>query len=644
MTRCGDDVSADDTTDNDRTVEDHPGCGDRAHGDTEQENKDTTPNVATPEKTASTPQITTLHQAQNSHVFNKKLSHSSHKLPHGKLSRAQTFPAPHQNRFTSHRTSKSAPNTLILYFVQKRGTGMDQGDKMSTTRRQNLNCSGGGSEKAPASHYFHSNGPVTCMCSQVPPKPQSVITQAGDVNSGSDKGSFLSPDEQSVDVYLSAADHFSSDEAEEKVVQKTVSVVFGKPQNGETSAPSGVDQVRHDIGIAEVINDVGMDEVGRDEVGKDEVEGLPGDSSNSSTLSPGSAGAPEVVIDPPSSSSSTRPCYLGTIPKAFKTTTDSLSPSYRPRKNKKEVTVEAMRVLDSFLKRSLSQNDASPLMHEYQAIVEMERIEEDSVQDTDSSYRQQERYQTRPNRQDSIPEYDEEASHSPVSKTNSVYSSSSLSSSFKHRIRPLTKKEVDDAFKKKEVPQVRKKHAVRRRRVSSSSSSTTTDEEIKERRKERRKRKSLFKKAKEKLRQSFKQRQVGRLDSRKGDRSATQSPEAEVLGEVHTHTRTHIHAELHPDPSHPNTAIVLQSQTSHITRDENYPKRTDKHIETTVTKKESFPIKDKDQKDHKTLFDSLLQYIRSGKAKITKKRPSSSMYSSCTCFIFFNLHNTIYII
>lgn len=344
---------------------------------------------------------------------------------------------------------------------------------------------------------------------------------------------------------------------------------------------------------------------------------------------------------------------------------DSLSPRrLRPRTVRRKhtvsgVTEEARAVLEQLLRRSYSQNDASPrstLQNEYVGISEMTVIEEQPNQPT-----KEQDYSRRPPRSPRSPlnrnksysaavggpplksdsfdftcDDDDLTSHSPVSKTNSIISGSSRSSSFKHRfaVRPLHTEDVEAALQGKH----RKKTKLRRRphRDSTGSSSSASDSDAFDPKSGARRKKSFLKRASERLRQSFRikrdhsrdfddfsdtERDKIQSKKRKPKKKTVSSPSQsfEARGEViHTHVHRHIHQE--ENKVNNGTVIVLRTEDIDVVQDS----KDDRHVEVKLRTKESWP-KDKEKK---SVWDNIIKKIRKGSHKL-QRRSSSKGKKNC---------------
>ena len=188
--------------------------------------------------------------------------------------------------------------------------------------------------------------------------------------------------------------------------------------------------------------------------------------------------------------------------------TDSslLTPTTRRQRYKRKptvtgVTVEARHVLDEFLRRSLSQNDTSPIqpkeLHHLPSSETPSPVKQGVPESTDeldgipehptSTY--EESLEIKAASDDYILD-DDQTTYSPTSDC-------SRSSSFKNRInvRPLTEQDVTDALAKKVTKKTKKPRA---RKSSASSSESDGDHSSQSRRK-----KSAFRKTAERLRESF---------------------------------------------------------------------------------------------------------------------------------------------
>ncbi len=332
----------------------------------------------------------------------------------------------------------------------------------------------------------------------------------------------------------------------------------------------------------------------------------------------------------------------------------SLSPRRQRRKTvpRKQtvtgVTQEARIVLEQLLRRSFSQNDASPrgtLQHEYQGITEMTIIDEQPVPPR-SPLNRNTSYQAAtadsaadrsagtplgpPPKSDSF-DYmyndDDLTSHSPMSKTNSIISGSSRSSSFRQRfvVKPLPNEDVEAALQGKAKKKAKVKRRVRR--DSTSSSSSSSDYDTFDSRKGARRKKSFFKKARERLRQSFRiKKERGpdfddQSDNEKYDTKPKKkkSPKKRYqLGKspsnasdnlVHTHFHKHVHQEQNQFGN--GEIVVLRTEDIDVIQDD----REGHHVEVKYEQKESWPK----EKESSSLWDSILKQIRKGGDKLKRK-------------------------
>ena len=350
---------------------------------------------------------------------------------------------------------------------------------------------------------------------------------------------------------------------------------------------------------------------------------------------------------------------------------DSLSPRrLRPKNVRRKhtvsgVTEEARAVLEQLLRRSYSQNDASPrstLQSEYMGISEMTVIEELPKQPTNNATEEKpprsprspmirnKSYQAAtghlasgstsgpPQKADSFDfmcdDDDDLTSHSPVSKTNSIVSRSSRSSSFRHRyaVRPLPTEDVQAALK----GNLKKKAKVKRRPRKDSTGSTSSGSDYGAFDDGVRRKKSFFKRASERLRQSFrikKERHKDLDDLSDTDKNKVQhkkrkspknkkshrdtfprSPSDPSGGDdvVHTHLHRHIHQEQNKVGN--GNILVLHTEDIDVVQDS----KDDHHVEVKLQTKESWPK----EKEKKSLWDNILQKMRKGSHKLQRKGSS----------------------
>ena len=358
---------------------------------------------------------------------------------------------------------------------------------------------------------------------------------------------------------------------------------------------------------------------------------------------------------------------------------DSLSPrKLRPKNVRRKhtvsgVTEEARAVLEQLLRRSFSQNDASPrnaLQNEYIGISEMTVIEEQPRQPTTkntdevkplrsprSPMTRNKSYQAAtghlvsgstsglPPKSDSFDfmGYDDDdlTSHSPVSKTNSIISGSSRSSSFKHRyhvVRPLPTEDVEAALK----GTLKKKTKVKRRPRKDSTGSTSSGSDFGafDTNSGVRRKKSFFKRASEQLRQSFrikKERHKDLDDLSDNDKNKVQSKKRKQpkskktqrdglkksssdpsAGDdiVHTYFHRHIHQEQNKVEN--GAVLVLHTEDIDYVQDS---AKEDQHLEVKLHTKESWPK----EKEKKSLWDNILYKIRKGSHRLQKKGSTKGM-------------------
>ncbi len=334
---------------------------------------------------------------------------------------------------------------------------------------------------------------------------------------------------------------------------------------------------------------------------------------------------------------------------------DSLSPRrLRPRAVRRKhtvsgVTEEARAVLEQLLRRSYSQNDASPrntLQGEYVGISEMTVIEEQPSQPAGvdasvpgpprSPVKRNKSYEASvagpsgpPPKSDSFDftcDDDDLTSHSPVSKCNSIVSGSSRASSFRNRyaVRPLPTEDVEAAL---QGNQTKTKLRRRPRKNSTGSSSSGSDYDIFDTKSGVRRKKSFFKRASERLRQSFrikKERNSRDLEDfsdvemnkvkpkkRKQPRKKkthldASTPHDEI---IHTHVHRHIHQEENRVDN--GSVVVLHTEDIDVVQGG----RDDHHVEVKLHTKESWPK----EKEKKSLWDNILTKIRKGTHKLQKK-------------------------
>ncbi len=341
-----------------------------------------------------------------------------------------------------------------------------------------------------------------------------------------------------------------------------------------------------------------------------------------------------------------------------------LRPKNIPRKQTVTgVTQEARIVLEQLLRRSFSQNDASPrstLQREYQGITEMTIIDEQpapprSPLNRNTSYqaatadstvdRSAETPSGPPPKSDSF-DYmyndDDLTSHSPMSKTNSIISGSSRSSSFRQRfvVKPLPTEDVEAALQGKTKKKAKVKRRVRR---DSRSSSSSSDYDTFDSRNGARRKKSFFKKARERLRQSFRikkergpdfddqsdnekynvktkkkklpKKRLGGKEGFPGEYEKSLSNANDNL--VHTHFHKHVHQEQNQIGN--GDIVVLRTEDIDVIQDD----REGHHVEVKLEQKESWPK----EKESSSLWDSILKQIRKGGHKL--KRKSSKGRNFC---------------
>ena len=355
---------------------------------------------------------------------------------------------------------------------------------------------------------------------------------------------------------------------------------------------------------------------------------------------------------------------------------DSLSPRrLRPKNVRRKhtvsgVTEEARAVLEQLLRRSYSQNDASPigtLQSEYMGISEMTVIEELPKQPTNNVTEEKpprsprspmvrnKSYQAAtghlvsgrstsvpPQKSDSFDfmcdDDDDLTSHSPVSKTNSIVSGSSRSSSFrnKYAVRPLPTQDVEAALK----GNLKKKTKVKRRPRKDSTGSDSSGSDYGAFDDGVRRKKSFFKRASERLRQSFrikKERHKDLDDLSDTDKNKVQhkkrkspknkkthrdtcprSPSDPSAGDdiVHTHLHRHIHQEQNKVGN--GNILVLHTEDIDVVQDS----KEDHHVEVKLQTKESWPK----EKEKKSLWDNILQKMRKGSHKLQRKGSSKGRW------------------
>ncbi len=338
---------------------------------------------------------------------------------------------------------------------------------------------------------------------------------------------------------------------------------------------------------------------------------------------------------------------------------DTLKVDNRSRFTRKKtvlgVTEDARRVLDQFLRRSLSQNDASPLRQHYENLMEMETIEEKPVLTTtppvhrDESYNQEKpvlrttppvhRNESYNQAEDVLDDDDDATSHSPVSKSNSLYSTSSHSSKHKTQVKPMTEKDVEDALNRSEK---KKKQLKKRARKGSVSSSTSSDLDDRERRKEARRKKSFFKRATERLRQSFRKLQDRREDELDMYRVEYNEEERKKIRErkgkfkLGSLKRSSSDKSKSSPEKSPTSGFIEMNQTllsrkgsrsaqpDHFQEDKRHTSRSPSKSKD-LKRKDSFLSKSKD-KSNKGLLDSLLSQIRRGSGKLKRKGSKGKLH------------------
>ena len=249
---------------------------------------------------------------------------------------------------------------------------------------------------------------------------------------------------------------------------------------------------------------------------------------------------------------------------------------------------------------------------------------------------------------------DDATSHSPVSGPNSTYSFSSRSSSHRNRIHLMTQI-TDEAQLKKAAAQQRNRKKKKRKtrrlaRQNSTSSSSSSEYEIVDGQLRLRSKKSLFKRAKERLRQSFRRKKpphlggggghsfdpysidddeireaqqqkpaparetkrsfrLGFLPQRsdKSRSSTDRSPVADrdFLSDVPSGATSHHYHQPHPRcPVHNPDGVLL-----HQARVENG---------SAVQPRDAAPPGEK-EKTNRSIFDSILRTIRRGSGKLRRK-------------------------
>ena len=186
------------------------------------------------------------------------------------------------------------------------------------------------------------------------------------------------------------------------------------------------------------------------------------------------------------------------------------------------VTQEARYVLEQFLKRSLSQNDASPYLHEHQAIMEVIEEHPDVGVLRSDSYQHAALV-------DKMGDSEEPAyvfPHQLIYTTNSISSEGSYGTSVKSGTHSRTPS--DKVTLAVHPPKVKGK-AKKLMLVDTSSSSSTEDYEFVDNELLTRKKKSFFRWASERLRQSFRRKKErgGDLESPKDEVAPSSIPVVE---------------------------------------------------------------------------------------------------------------------
>ena len=187
----------------------------------------------------------------------------------------------------------------------------------------------------------------------------------------------------------------------------------------------------------------------------------------------------------------------------------------RRQKTVQGVTNEARIVLEQFLTRSLSQNDTSPIKHrEFLSSDKTPICSTTGLITGIPASMQPIIEQGTPQQGSSLDINDDASSYSPVSKTTSVYSGSSRSSSFhnrNHKIRPVAPEVLEEVLQAHARNQLLSngenaphRRSLRRKHKSTTSSCTASEEsDTNVSDNEPRRKKTIFKRATERVQQSF---------------------------------------------------------------------------------------------------------------------------------------------
>ena len=319
----------------------------------------------------------------------------------------------------------------------------------------------------------------------------------------------------------------------------------------------------------------------------------------------------------------------------------------RSRLEKKDsipaVTEEARWVLEQFLKRELNANHPPLPNKEKQIIREIETIVEHPppVRRTNSYAEHPITFRRTDSYAKSLETELDDQFFSPRNKPTVTMSFSAADFQQRQKSVQSTSSTLDSLSQDNDRFPITPKSSGSSRDMSSSESEV--DSELGPRKK-----KSLFRRAAERLRQSFKIQKDNRpksaedfIDNKKykqtkikpkkkgskrfsfkrqgsKDSPATTPTEKNrnVIGQIHTHTTTHTHQDINS-----NLGVQLKTEETEKVIDERRRKSPRKHTEIHSRVKESEPLVTRVEEKKKGLVDSLLKQIRKGgKSEIAKKK------------------------
>ena len=299
------------------------------------------------------------------------------------------------------------------------------------------------------------------------------------------------------------------------------------------------------------------------------------------------------------------------------------------------VTQEARYVLEQFLKRSLSQNDASPYLHEHQAIMEVIEEHPDIGVLRSDSYQHAALV-------DKMGDTEEPAyvfPHQLIYTTNSISSEGSYGTSVKSGTH--SRSPSDKATLAVHPPKVKAK-AKKLTLVDASSSSSTEDYEYVDNELLRRKKKSFFRWASERLRQSFRRKKErgGDLESPKDEVAPSMIPVVEKRNKKKNKLRLTVALSLKRNASERSKSSSTPNET--VPESRTYSKESSHHTKSSAEfvtlhaedleqmgedrrRKSPVPLKNKrhlvDESGGRDrgVFENFLRQIRKGSMRLRRK-------------------------